>query len=750
MKYSNPMYLPKDGDVELNILSKNVVEISYCYSRQTNTTPLKWNFVSNGIFVQPNSLTVLVNGATVGITSMSFKRRPSYVPLKTRDLRIMNWLVITLNTQLVNGQTVTISDSSKTILENTISTTVDQYRINPSIHVNQVGYAPNFVKKAVIGYYIGNVGELDLSNYSTFFLVNNQDQVVFTGNLVLKKDVGYAYSPTPYQNVLIADFSSFNQTGKYRVMVDGLGTSLPFNIHDGIFMNFARTVSLGLLNQRCGYKVSKPYSRHEHNKCHVTAEIPIPAINYPEAWSMIAGESTIKSPADLYFPYNKTGSIDISGSTHDAGDYSRYLQNVGSHLHSLIFSADIGLSFDNLGLPESGNNINDLLELAKWEADWLLKMQDTDGGFFVLVYPKTRPYELDNSLQGTNVGDTLVVWPKNTIATAISVGALAEIGSSPKFKQTYGTTIADSYLNAAKSGWTFLMNAITKYGLTTSYQQIRGGDSDHTSALCYAASSLFTATGDSQYSSKLYSWLPDSNNVPWQWGWKVMYGYYGCAIRNYAFSVRNGRRQATELNSVYLTGCENQIIKAGENCLRDSNNSAYGACVSYDNKNYAGSSFGWYFLTEDVFNLVAAHSLNPKPEYVNAGILTYNYLVGCNPINVSSLSGIGQRRPRIFVSNYQLNDFRIMPPNGQFRASISAGATYLDKYVNADNTNELNTIIFPDDHVLNNKYQPEDRYIDQFNVMDEETVAPVNVRGLVFACWLANMNNYKSQIYIPK
>lgn len=744
------MYLPKDGDVELNILSKNVIELSYCYTRPTNTSPLKWNFVAGGTFTQPNTLSVSVNGIVVGTSSMSFKRRPSYVPLKSRDLRIMNWITITLNTSLVDGQTVTVSDSSKSVLVNNISTVVNQFRVSPVIHVNQVGYAPNFNKTAIVGYYIGNGGELDVSNYTSFSLINTQNQVVFTGSLSLKKDVGYAYTPIPYQKVLVADFSSFNQTGKYRVFIDGIGTSLSFNIHDGVFMNFARTIALGLLNQRCGYKVSKPYSRHEHNKCHTTAEIPLPASNYPETWAMIAGESSIKSPADLYFPYNKSGSIDITGSTHDAGDYSRYLQNVGSHLHSLIFSVDLGLSFDNLGLPESGNNINDLLELAKWEADWLLKMQDTDGGFFILVYPKTRPYELDNSLQGTNVGDSLVVWPKNTIATAISVGALAEIGSSPKFRQTYEATIADTYLTAAKNGWVFLMNAITKYGLTTSYQQIRGGDSDHTAALCYAASSLFTATNDSQYSTKLYTWLPDSNNVPWQWGWKVMYGYYGCAIRNYAFSVKSGKLKPTDLNTTYLSGCENQIIKAGDNCLRDSNSSAYGACVSYDNKNYAGSSFGWYFLTEDAFNLVAAHNINQKPDYVKAGILTYNYLIGCNPINVSSLSGIGQKRPRIFVNNYQLNDFRTMPPNGQFRASISAGATYLDKYVNPDNTNELNNIIFPEDHVLNNKYQPEDRYIDQFNVMDEETVAPVNVRGLVFACWLANMNSYKSQPYVPK
>ena len=42
---------------------------------------------------------------------------------------------------------------------------------------------------------------------------------------------------------------------------------------------------------------------------------------------------------------------------------------------------------DNLGIPESGDGISDVLQEAKWEADFLAKMQDTDGGFYFLVYP---------------------------------------------------------------------------------------------------------------------------------------------------------------------------------------------------------------------------------------------------------------------------------------------------------------------------------------------------------------------------
>ena len=739
MKYNNPLYLPKHGDIEINILNKRVLEIEYVYKRDTNTSQLEWNFVTNGVFTAPTTLSVSINGVNVPITNITFKRRPIYAPLKARDLRIGNWLYLTLNTDILEGQKVTVTDSSKTILKNDLIVTKSNTRLTPVIHVNQAGYNTGFTKKAFIGYFTGNTTELDLSYITSFKVLDTNNNIVYTGTTKARLDVGYAYSPTPYQKVLELDFSSLNTPGKYKIQIDDLGISYDFNIHNLSHLGFARSLAQGLLNQRCGYAVKKPFSRHEKNACHKTAEIPMPAANYPETWAMIASESSIKSPTDLYFPYNRTGSIDVTGSTHDAGDYSRYLQNIGSHVHYLTFGADCGLNFDNLGLPESNNGKNDILELMKWEADFLLKMQDTDGGFYILIYPKTRAYELDASLQGNNYGDSVVVWPKNTIATAAAVGALAEVGSSPTFRQVYGNALADSYLNAAKNGWTFLMNAITKYGLLASYQQIRGGDSDHTGALCYAAAALFVATGDIQYRDKLFTWLPNPNNTPWQWGWKIMHGYYGCALRVYAFAARNGRRNINELNATYLQACENQITIAGDNCVRDSNNCAYGAAVTFENKNYAGSTFAWYFLTEVVFDLIAAYKLTPKQSYIDAGVLTYSYLVGCNPINVSSISGLGLRRPRIFVSNYQLNDFRTMPPNGQIRASISAGATYLDKYVNPDNTNELNSTIYPDDTSLNNKYPPQDRYIDQFNVMDEETVSPVNIRGFIFACWLASL-----------
>ena len=52
-------------------------------------------------------------------------------------------------------------------------------------------------------------------------------------------------------------------------------------------------------------------------------------------------------------------------------------------------------ALDNLGLPESGDGKGDILQEVKYEADFLAKMQDKDGGFYFLVYPRGREYEND-------------------------------------------------------------------------------------------------------------------------------------------------------------------------------------------------------------------------------------------------------------------------------------------------------------------------------------------------------------------
>src|SRR4029077_10045740 len=98
---------------------------------------------------------------------------------------------------------------------------------------------------------------------------------VFQGTLTLRPDVGYVYTPTPYQVVYEADFSGFSSNGTYRVVVPGMGASLAFRIDEGIGMDFARTYALGLFHQRSGYNVAMPFTRFTHGADH-TAPALIP------------------------------------------------------------------------------------------------------------------------------------------------------------------------------------------------------------------------------------------------------------------------------------------------------------------------------------------------------------------------------------------------------------------------------------------------------------------------------------------
>ena len=47
-------------------------------------------------------------------------------------------------------------------------------------------------------------------------------------------------------------------------------------------------------------------------------------------------------------------------------------------------------ALDNLGIPESGDGISDLMQEAKWEADYIAKLQDSDGGFYFIYDDPVR------------------------------------------------------------------------------------------------------------------------------------------------------------------------------------------------------------------------------------------------------------------------------------------------------------------------------------------------------------------------
>jgi hypothetical protein len=770
-----PLRLPPVGSYQLRILAPTLLELTLVTTKAPDPALIEqWNFVEgDGQAHLPaaNEFVVTSGPKTVAIKTTGFRRRVLYAPFGHRDLRIGNYLYLELAEAVANGQTVEVANPDKKLwpAATRFVAQSDPRRWSPAIHINQTGYMATEPKQAMVGYYLGSLGEMDVENLAgdkaagsngvpnlSFQILDTEsNHEVFQGTLIPRPDHGF---PFPcYQRVLEADFSGLKTVGEYRLLVPALGTSFPFRIDDTVAGAFARTYALGIYHQRCGTANELPFTRFVHDPCHTApAEVPDMSSRFESANASLLKESSdyrdnprhtapqLKDVAASLYPFVNRGLVDVRGGHHDAGDYSKYTINSAAFIHHLVFAADVfpgAGDLDNLGLPESGDGKSDLLEEAKWEADFLAKMQDADGGFYFLVYPRGREYE-NNVLP--DHGDPQVVFPKNTAATAAATAALAQCASSPRFKREFPEAAA-LYLEKARRGWAFLDRAIARYGQDGAYQKIThyGNEFMHDDELAWAACELFLATGEPAFQEKLLTWLHPADPAIRKWGWWRLYDAYGCAIRSYAFAAKAGKIKRDQQDRQLLEECEAEIAADGEDQLTRAQHSAYGTSFPEETKR-AGSA-GWYFSSDAAFALATACQLDypmmndPRPRMMAALISNLNYEEGCNPVNVTYLTGLGWKRQREIVSQYAENDRRVLPPSGIPLGNIQGGFGWLDLY-----QKELGTLSFPSDGAGDQPYPFYDRWGDSFN-LSQEFVTVNQARALGYLAWLMAGTSLKNQ-----
>ncbi len=761
-EFWSEMELP--GSRELRVLTPVLLELNLVQTKAPDPARLEnWDFVAadgSARLPDPTQFVVTVgNRPPVRVVAVGFRRRTTYAPLGGRDLRIGSSLYLQLETPVGPGESVRVENPDGKLWPANWMWTAEAapLRLSPAIHVNQAGYDPALPKLALVGSYLGSLGELAVPEDAGFQLVEAASgTIVHRGALRPRPDHGFPFRS--YQRVIEADFSGFRTPGTYRLSVPGLGASAPFTIGDGLAANYARTFALGLYHLRCGADNALPFTRFVHDACHLApAAVPATQPENPFTWQEIGNETKngnpdnpaqlaprLVSPETQLFPFVKRGPVDVSGGHHDAGDYSKYTVNSAALVHTLIFAADSlagAGALDNLGLPESGDGIGDLLQEAKEEADFLAKMQDDDGGFYFLVYPQTRAYETDVLPEH---GDAQVVWPKNTAATAAAVAALAQTASSPAFRKAFPAAAA-RYLEQARHGWQFLEAAIARHGKAGAYQKIThyGDNFTHDDELAWAATEMYLATGESAYQETLLTWFDPSSPATWRWTWWHLSESYGNAIRSYAFAARSGRLRAAQLDPGFLARCEAEIATAARDNLRWAEESAYGTSFPQPTKQVRGG--GWYFSTDAAFDLVVAlqldpPSLRPLRERLLAALLSnFNYATGANPVNVSYITGLGWNRPREIVSQYAANDRRALPPDGLLVGNIQANYGWVNLY-----KAELGGLSFPSDGDPTAPYAIYDRWSDAFNVTTESVVTN-QARALAAAAWLMARSPLKSQ-----
>lgn len=757
--------LPTVGGHELRVITPTVLELTLITTKQPDPAPVEqWNFVEGEGKLRLPAVTqfkVLTNGIPAAIKSIGFKRRVLYAPLRQRDLRIGNQLYLELSAPVAQGTAVEVLNPDRALWAEKLkfTTNADDTTWSPAVHVNHVGYAPDWPKKATVGYFLGSLGEARVAVTGTEFticLAGTTNQV-FRGTLILHRDRGFPYPA--YQDVWEADFSALKTPGEYQLRVPGLGTSFPFLIDEGIPAAFARTYALGNYHQRCGSVNEMPFTRFTHGLCHTNpAEVPDLSSKFDFVNGAIGGESKgatndprhtapqLKDSASSLYPYVRKGRVDVSGGHHDAGDYSKYTINSAQFVHHLVFAVDVFpgvVELDNLGLPESGDGKSDVLQEAKWEADFLAKMQDDDGGFYFLVYPRDRPYELDVL---PDRGDPQVVWPKTTAVTAAGVAALAQCASSPHFKKQFPEAAA-RYLEKAKKGWAFLERAIQKHGKDGAYQRIShyGDVFIHDDELAWAACEMFLATGDPKFQETLIGWLKVGDGSTRRWSWWRLFEAYGSAIRSYTFASRAGKIKRDQQAPLFLDRCEAEIAIAGEEQMQRAQACAYGTSFTDEAKKYRTG--GWYFPGDVAFDIAVAMQLDypkfkdPRPKLFEALIGNLNYEAGNDPVNQSYITGLGWQRQHEIVHLLALNDERTLAPTGIPLGAIQAGFGWVEFY-----GRELGALSYPPDGDEKSPYALYDRWGDSFN-LSTEFVAVNQSRELAYLAWLMALSPVKTQAW---
>jgi hypothetical protein len=193
--------LPAVGDSTLRILSPSILELTLisAAAKGPPEAPL---------------FGVTVGGIRAEVAAVGAKRRVAYAPLAHSDLRIATEFYIRLARAIDPpgaAQKVEVSSASAGwgSAPAVATAAFDPLRTSPAIHVNQEGYVPSFPKKAMIGYYLGDMGEMDIPPSGFALIDARSGRPVYTGSLTPRPDIGYRTSPAPYQKVLVADFSDF-------------------------------------------------------------------------------------------------------------------------------------------------------------------------------------------------------------------------------------------------------------------------------------------------------------------------------------------------------------------------------------------------------------------------------------------------------------------------------------------------------------------------------------------------------------
>nr|WP_211091891.1 glycoside hydrolase family 9 protein [Vibrio agarilyticus] len=557
------------------------------------------------------------------------------------------------------------SHKANTVCVDNVSVSGKEFKIVRNygkLRANQVGYFPKGEKFAVL--------HSDSTQPQTWQLIDKNDDVLFSG-----KTKVFGVNAASGEHVHQIDFSHVDQTLNAVKIKVGEELSHPFDIKQNVYSQLAEDALKYFYHNRSGIEVKPEFVQR--------ADLSRPAGHPKDSASCFKGkdaQGNIWPGCDF--------SIDGTGGWYDAGDHGKYLVNSGISTWTLLNLYERGIhgkdqvvpfSQKMKRIPESGNGVNDLLDEARWNIEFMLAMQIPEGKKVHVPVGDQHSKLADLTL--TEIDASGMAFHKiadekwtgfpmaphnDTQKRSVSHPStsatlnLAAIGAQcSRIWKEIDAEFANQCLTAAQSAW----QAANAHPEVYAYDNFTGsgpyGDGQLADEFYWAAAELFITTGAAKYrdfitASEEFLATPSvGKNAAQEFYWQYMApaGTFSLALVPNALT----KEQVAQARANIVTSAEMYASQLDQEGYR----------LPFTVEAYTWGSNS--AIVNRAIILVYGFDYSGKEEYLVSAANAMDYILGRNPLSYSYVTGYGSdpfKNPHHRFWAYQANNDYPKAPAG--------------------------------------------------------------------------------------
>nr|WP_239126512.1 glycoside hydrolase family 9 protein [Asanoa siamensis] len=500
----------------------------------------------------------------------------------------------------------------------------------PRVRVNQVGYLLHGPKKATV--------VTDATTALPWQLKNAAGRTVAAGTSTPR-----GVDVSSGQNVQTIDFSGYARKGSGFALVADGETSRPFDIGSDFYERLRLDALKFYYTQRSGIAIDDALR---------------PGYGRPAGHVGVApnqGDTSVPCQPGVC-DYR----LDVSGGWYDAGDHGKYVVNGGISVHQLMSTYERSRTAGSLSIPETGNRVPDILDEARWEQEFLLRMQVPAGRPHAgMAHHKIH----DAAWTGLPLLPHLDPQPRelHPVSTAATLNLAATAAQAARVFKPFDKRFAQRNLAAAKAAWAAAKADPARYADPA--DGVGGGaynDDDVTDEFYWAAAELYITTGEREFRDAILA-SPHHTGDIWRdrgfdWGHTAQLGRLQLAMLPNKLPDRHRVRAS--------------VVAGADRYLATQRAHPYGIPYAPAENTYDWGSNN--LILNNAVVLAAAYDLTHKDRYRDGVLETMDYILGRNALNQSYVTGYGEVASENQHSRWYANQLNPDLPNPP-RGTLSGG-----------------------------------------------------------------------------